>query len=229
MKKSSLLFFFLFSPVWFFITFINPNPSSAADVDALQDTCPASTPPKKSQTLFMNGFPCKNPATIAASDFKSSALNRAGDTDNFVRSSTAILTAADFPGLNTLGLAAARTDIDVDGLVMPHSHPRAAEMFFVSKGVVSVGFIDTGSQLFQTSLKEGGVFVFPRGLLHYCLNSGFEPAVAFSVLNSQNPGVVSISDAMFGSEEMINALRRRLISVSGLETERVDNVTIFGF
>ncbi|XP_043724118.1 germin-like protein subfamily 3 member 4 [Telopea speciosissima] len=175
----------------------------------LQDTCPTSTTTTTKTTgqlqeeeegaiFFINGFPCKNPAAIVASDFKTSEMKRGGDTDNFLRSSTSIITAREFPGLNTLGLSIARTDIDVDGMVQPHSHPRASELLYVRKGVVVVGFVDTGKQVFQKTLREGDVFMFPRGLLHYSLNAGFELATIFSVLNSQNPGVVSITDAMFG-------------------------------
>ncbi|KAM7471599.1 hypothetical protein LguiA_009782 [Lonicera macranthoides] len=201
----------------------------AADSDNLQDTCPTSmlTP----QTIFMNGFPCKHPASITAEDFKTTLLKEKGKTDNFVRSATTIVTAADFAGLNTLGLAAARTDLDMDGLVMPHSHPRASEILFVSKGTVVAGFIDTNNQLFQRVVKEGDVFVFPRGLLHYCLNAGFEAATVFSVLNSQNPGMVSIADAMFAASDLeaMKRLRRRLVSLSTLQLDRVVNVSLFEF
>ncbi|KAJ6676352.1 GERMIN-LIKE PROTEIN SUBFAMILY 3 MEMBER 4 [Salix viminalis] len=145
-----------------------------SDSDNLQDTCPTATTGK--QTVFINGFPCKNPNSIVASDFKSSKLSR--------------------PGLNTLGLSIARTDLEVNGLMVPHSHPRASEMFFVSTGVVIAGFIDTQTKLFQKTLKAGEVFVFPQGLLHFCINDGFNSAVVFSVLNSQNPGVVKIADAI---------------------------------
>ena len=44
----------------------------------------------------------------------------------------------------------------------------------------------------------GDVFAVPRGLLHFCLNAGYGLATVQSVLNSQNPGVASISGAMFG-------------------------------
>ncbi|KAL3570053.1 hypothetical protein D5086_027302 [Populus alba] len=103
--------------------------------------------------------------------------------------------------LNTLGLSIARTDLEIDGLMMPHSHPRASEMFFVSTGVVIAGFIDTQNKLFQKTLQPGEVFVFPQGLLHFCVNNGFNSAVVFSVLNSQNPGMVNIADAMLESDD----------------------------
>lgn len=87
----------------------------AKDSDNLYDVCPTDTTRKN---IFINGFPCKNPAQITDSDFKSSVLSKEGDTDNFQRSSTTLVTAAEFAGLNTLGLSVARTDLDVDGMVM---------------------------------------------------------------------------------------------------------------
>ncbi|KAL3575565.1 hypothetical protein D5086_023666 [Populus alba] len=110
-------------------------------------------------------------------------------------------------GLNTLGLSIARTDLEVDGLNMPHSHPRASEIFFVSTGEVFAGFFDTQSKLFSKTLKPGEVFLVPQGLLHFFINTGDEAAVIFSVLNSQNPGVVKIADAPFepDDEEMLEA------------------------
>ena len=91
------------------------------------------------------------------------------------------------------------------------------------------GFIDTEKKVFQKLLKEGDVFVFPRGLLHFCLNAGYELAVAFSVLNSQNPGVVSITDAMFEFDsDAVKVLMGRLISTTpGMNT--MQNVTSHGF
>lgn len=198
-----------------------------ADSDNLQDLCPTDT--TKKQTIFINGFPCKSPDSIFASDFKSTKLRDAGDTDNFLRSSVTIVTAADFLGLNTLGLSIARTDLDVDGIVMPHTHPRASEMFFVFKGVVIAGFVDTNGQVFQEMLKAGEVFVFPRGLLHFCFNPGYELATVYSVLNSQNPGLVSISDAVFSDFNMIDKVVRKFISVSALDDKSIRNFTLSRF
>ena len=87
-------------------------------------------------------------------------------------------------------------------------------MIFVNQGLVLAGFLDTQNQLFQNLLKEGDVFVFPTGLLHFYFNMGFEPAIIFSVLNSQNPGLVSISGRRFDPKdnvEMVRKLLKRLI------------------
>lgn len=114
---------------------------------------------------------------------------------------------------------------------MPHSHPRASEIIFINTGLVVAGFLDTKNNLFQKVLREGDVFVFPKGLLHYCLNYGFEFATVFSVLNSQNPGLVSISGAMFApnDSELKAKLRMRLLSFSRMDVERLENVTLFQF
>ncbi|CAF2090046.1 unnamed protein product [Brassica napus] len=41
---------------------------------------------------------------INAQDFKSTKLTVAGDTDNYLQSNVAVLTASEFPDLNILGL-----------------------------------------------------------------------------------------------------------------------------
>ncbi|XP_050226131.1 germin-like protein subfamily 3 member 4 [Mercurialis annua] len=199
-----------------------------ADCDNIQDICPAAFTNK--QNIFINGLPCKNPGSITASDFKSSILSHPGDTDNFLSSAITMATAVDFPGLNTLSLSIARTDLEIDGIVLPHSHPRATEMFFVGSGVVIAGFLDTNNQLFQSVLKEGDVFVAPRGLLHFCLNAGNDAAVVYSVLSSQNPGVVNVAGAVFETEpDATNKLAKRIKSVSASAINGVNNATLFGF
>lgn len=200
----------------------------AKDADNLQDTCPADMARKN---IFINGFPCKNPADVISSDFKSSLLSKRGDTDNFLGSSTNLVTAAKFPGLNTLGLSVARIDFEVDGLVLPHTNPRASEMVFVYLGKVLAGFIDTKGRVFQKILNEGDVFVFPRGLLHYFYNIGFEIATVFSVLSSQNPGVVGVSDAQFmpDDSDSMKMLINKLKSLSNLDVDRIDNATLFSY
>ncbi|KAG8089937.1 hypothetical protein GUJ93_ZPchr0011g26975 [Zizania palustris] len=189
----------------------------------LQDVCPMA--PQSERKLFMNGFLCKNPSTIIASDFKTLLLNHAGDLDNMVRSSVNIVTATEFPGLNTLGLSMARTDIAPGGAVLPHSHPRASEMMFVYSGSVVVGFFDCNGKLFQKTLAEGDVFIFPRGLVHFIMNYGFNLATTFSVLNSQNPGVVGITHAMFAPDsEIAEGLMARMLSFR--DTGMDDNNTV---
>ncbi|CAA0811226.1 Germin-like protein subfamily 3 member 4 [Striga hermonthica] len=203
---------------------------SAGDPDNLFDSCPADT---KTHTVFINGYPCKSPSERGPSDFKSSVLSMRGDTDNLFRSSVTMSTAAVFPGLNTLGLSGARIDLDVDGVVAPHSHPRASEIIFVRAGLVVAGFVDSGARVFQKQLGEGDVFLFPKGLLHYCFNAGFEEAAVFSVFNSQNPGLIGISSGLLmgngsGSYEGVKMVVEKLKAVSVRDLDGVSAVELFG-
>nr|CAD1833892.1 unnamed protein product [Ananas comosus var. bracteatus] len=183
-----------------------------ADDSPLQDVCPTALQGDRSQKLFINGFPCKNHNNISAPDFKTSLLNHAGDVDNFFRSFVNVVTAAEFPGLNTQSLSMARTDLAMDGAVLPHSHPRASEMMYVAHGTMVAGFADSNGRLFQRTIDEGDVFMFPRGLLHFCVNAGFGLATAYSVFNSQNPGVASIAGSMFTPEsEVVQRMVERML------------------
>ncbi|GAB2276876.1 hypothetical protein Dimus_011587 [Dionaea muscipula] len=188
---------------------------------SLQDVCPtaAITDPRlnKRTTLavFINGLPCKDPANITASDFKSTGLTIVGDTDNILGSFTSIVSAVEYPGLNTLGLSIGRTDLDVGGLVVAHAHPRSSEIFFVTKGAIIAGFTDSGNRVFQKVVKEGDVFIVPRALMHFVFNYGLEPATVFSVFNSQNPGLVDVSGALFQFDpNAAKEITTRIISAS---------------
>ena len=52
-------------------------------------------------------------------------------------------------------------------------------------------------------LQKGDVFVFPIGLIHYQRNVGNGNAFAIAVLSSQNPGVITIANSVFGSKPHI--------------------------
>nr|GMC87077.1 Germin-like protein subfamily 1 member 20 [Ipomoea batatas] len=60
------------------------------------------------------------------------------------------------------------------------------------------------NKLFTKVLKEGDVFVFPQGLIHFQFNIGHSKAIAFAGLSSQNPGVITIANAVFGSNPPIS-------------------------
>ncbi|KAL8473334.1 hypothetical protein ACS0TY_030238 [Phlomoides rotata] len=60
------------------------------------------------------------------------------------------------------------------------------------------------NKLFTKTLHPGDVFVFPEGLIHFQFNIGKTDAVAFAGLSSQNPGVITIANTVFGSDPPIN-------------------------
>ena len=114
---------------------------------------------------------------------------------------------AQIPGLNTLGISLVRIDYAPNGgLNPPHTHPRATEILVVAEGTLYVGFVTSNpdNRLITKILYPGDVFVFPVGLIHFQFNVGKTNAVAFAALSSQNPGVITIANAVFGSNPPIN-------------------------
>ncbi|MCD7458187.1 hypothetical protein HAX54_037506 [Datura stramonium] len=75
-----------------------------------------------------------------------------------------------------LGISLARIDYAPYGLNPPHTHPKSIEVLVV--------------------LEELCVF----GLIHFQFNVGKTKAIAFAGLSSQNPGVITIANAVFGSD-----------------------------
>lgn len=218
MKSHSSIFF-----MFLIIVAFSSIQVCLADYDNLQDTCPSS-PSNKQTTLFINGLSCNTPTNTSAHDFKNMELSKAGSRDDF-GSSINIVTASKFPGLNTLGISIGRTDIEMDGIVNLHNHPRATEMIFVKDGVLEAGFLDTQNKVFQKTIKEGDVFVIPKGLFHYFLNRGVEAATVLSVFNSQNPGLGSLT-ATPSSIESVEKIKRKLISLSELEHDSVYDLSL---
>ncbi|KAG2705499.1 hypothetical protein I3843_05G049300 [Carya illinoinensis] len=180
----------------------------ASDPSPLQDFCVAVD--KYDSAVFVNGKFCKDPKDVKAEDFFfQGRLNVARDTSGKQGSNVTAVTVEQFPGLNTLGISLARIDFAPYGQNPPHTHPRATEVLFVLEGTLYVGFVtsnqaDGKNLLFTKVLNAGDVFVFPVGLVHFQLNIGKSNAIAFAGLSSQNPGVITIANAVFGSEPPIN-------------------------
>ncbi|KAF5177175.1 Germin-like protein [Thalictrum thalictroides] len=156
--------------------------------------------------VFVNGKFCKNPKLATADDFFLRGLNIPGDTSNKLGFNVTPANVAQIPGLNTLGISLVRIDYAPYGLNPPHTHPRATEVLQVVYGSLYVGFVTSNpeNRLISKVLYEGDVFVFPVGLIHFQFNVGKTPAVAFAALSSQNPGVITIANAVFGSKPPIS-------------------------
>ncbi|KAG6651836.1 germin-like protein subfamily 1 member 13 [Carya illinoinensis] len=179
--------------------------ASAYDPSPLQDFCVAVK--DHASALFVNGKFCKDPKLVSANDFFFPGLNVPRDTSNPLGSNVTAVNVDNLAGLNTLGISLARIDFAPYGLNPPHTHPRGTEFIIVLEGTLYVGFVTSngdGNRLFTKTLYPGDVFVFPIGLIHFQLNVGKINAVAFAGLSSQNPGVITIANAVFGSDPKIN-------------------------
>ncbi|KAI6692801.1 hypothetical protein NL676_020511 [Syzygium grande] len=176
----------------------------AFDPSPLQDFCVAINDPE----VFVNGKFCKDPKQVAEDDFLFKGFRYRGNTVNPLGSKVTPAFVDQFAALNTLGISMARIDFAPGGLNPPHTHPRGTEILVVTEGTLLVGFV-TSNQLnntfFTKVLYKGDVFVFPIGLIHFQLNIGKTPALAFAALSSENPGVITIANAVFGSKPPISA------------------------
>ncbi|KAG6651832.1 germin-like protein subfamily 1 member 13 [Carya illinoinensis] len=179
--------------------------ASAYDPSPLQDFCVAVKNP--ASAVFVNGKFCNDPKLATANDFFFSGLNVPRNTLNPLGSNVTAVNVDNLAGLNTLGISLARVDFAPYGLNPPHTHPRGTEFLIVLEGTLYVGFVTSngdGNRLFTKTLYPGDVFVFPIGLIHFQFNVGKTNAVAFAGLSSQNPGVITIAKAIFGSDPKIN-------------------------
>ncbi|KAI3814504.1 hypothetical protein L1987_14144 [Smallanthus sonchifolius] len=174
----------------------------ATNHSPLQDFCVADM----SGQVLVNGFTCKNPKWVQASDFYFSGMHIKGNTSNALGSSVTLAFVFQISGLNTLGISLARLDFAPWGIIPPHTHPRATEILTVLEGQIQVGFVTSNpeNRHFSKVLNKGDVFVFPVNLVHYQRNVGNTYAVAIVALSSQNPGVIPIANAVFGSNPDIS-------------------------
>ncbi|XVF03955.1 hypothetical protein REPUB_Repub05bG0038300 [Reevesia pubescens] len=109
-------------------------------------------------------------------------------------------TMAEFPALNGQSVSYAVLQYSAGSVNPPHTHPRAAELLFLTFGTLEVGFVDTTNKLFTQTLKAGDMFVFPKGLAHYQFNCDEkEFAIAISAFGSAAAGTVSVPSTVFAT------------------------------
>ena len=144
---------------------------------------------------------CKDPRQVQADDFFYTGLHIPGEITNPLGTTVTSVTSTQVPGLNSLGISIARIDFAPWGINPPHTHPRASEILTVLEGTLEIGFVTSNPENRQITkvLEKGDAFVFPFGLIHYQRNIGSTNAVAIACFNSQNPGVITIAKAVFGS------------------------------
>ncbi|XP_022743804.1 germin-like protein subfamily 1 member 14 [Durio zibethinus] len=178
--------------------------ATASDPNHLQDFCRAINDAHNS--VFVNGRFCNDPKLDEAEDFFFSGLNMPGKTSNQLGLKVTPAIVEQIPGLNTPGISLARIDFAPNGLNPPHTHPHATEILVVLEGTLYVGFVTSSPDDRHISkvLNPGDVFIFPISLVHFQFNIGNTNAVAFAGLSTQNPGVITIPNAVFGSKPPIN-------------------------
>ncbi|KAI3461121.1 hypothetical protein Pfo_017784 [Paulownia fortunei] len=105
-----------------------------------------------------------------------------------------------FPALNGQSVSYAVLMYPGGSVNPVHTHPRSAELLFLTQGTLEVGFVDTTNKLYTQTLQTGDVFVFPKGLVHFQYNADAKnPALAISAFGSANAGTVSLPNSLFNS------------------------------
>nr|WAU86946.1 birch protein [Betula platyphylla] len=95
-------------------------------------------------------------------------------------------------------------------------------IFIVVEGTLYVGFVTSENSFFTKTLHAGDLFVSPIGLTHFQINVGTTNAVAFASLSSQNPGLVVISENLFGANPPINP--KVLVKAFQVDTNVVESL-----
>ncbi|KAK4432822.1 Auxin-binding protein ABP19a [Sesamum alatum] len=167
---------------------------AAASEALVQDFCVADL----SLPAGPAGYPCKKPASVTENDFFYHGLATPGSINKRVGAGVASALDAQFPALNGLGISILRLDLAVGGLVPLHSHPAATELVVVIEGTITLGFISSNdNKVYIKTLNKWDIFVVPQGLLHFAINAGKTPALAFASFSSQNPGIQTTPVALF--------------------------------
>ena len=181
MKITHILF--LFTVFSFTVSYGSINDFCVADLKA------PNTP---------SGYACKPLASVTSDDFSFHGLV-AGNTNNSFKIGVATATVTNFPALNGLGISALRIDIDQGGSIPMHTHPDATELLIVVQGEITAGFL-TPTTFYSKTLKPGDIFVFPKGMLHFAVNSGKGKATAFGAFSNENPRTKILDLVLFGNK-----------------------------
>ncbi|CAN6699169.1 unnamed protein product [Malus baccata var. baccata] len=147
------------------------------------------------------GYSCKKPAKVTVDDFVYSGLGIPGNTTNIFKSAVTPAFAAQFPGVNGLGISFARLDLAVGGVMPLHTHPRGSEILLVAQGTIIAGFISSANNtVYRKTLKKGDIMAIPQGLLHFQVNGDKTPALAFVSFSSPSPGLQILDLALFQND-----------------------------
>ncbi|KVH89283.1 germin-like protein 9-3 [Cynara cardunculus var. scolymus] len=146
---------------------------------------------------ILTDFITPNTSAVGASFFTYSGLN--GIYNPYLKNFTVIKASmTEFPALNGQSVSYAVLQFPPAGVNPPHTHPRAAELLLVIMGTLEVGFVDTKNVLFNQTLKEGDMFVFPKGLVHFQYNKNhIQSVIAVSAFGSANAGLLSVPKSVF--------------------------------
>ncbi|CAL5203789.1 unnamed protein product [Lathyrus oleraceus] len=143
-----------------------------------------------------SGYQCKENVTVDDFVFSNFA---SGKTIKPFNITLTVASVNNFPGLNGLDISAARVEVGVNGSIAMHTHPDASELLIMVKGQLTAGFV-TPDHAYVKDIKPGDVIAFPKGQVHFAVNSGSEEAVAFAAYSNSNPSFQFLDHLLFAND-----------------------------
>ncbi|XP_074283387.1 auxin-binding protein ABP20-like [Silene latifolia] len=168
-------------------------------------------------------FPYKNPTNVTVNDFVFSGLGVAGNTSNTMYNS-AVTPAIDtkFAGLNGLGILMASLDIGVGGVIPLRTH-RVSKVIIAIDGTIIAGFIASDNTAYFKKLNKSDMMIFPQSLLHFQVNVGEIPALAFVSLASAHLGFMFTSSSL-GSNDLPNEIIEKITLLDAQQVKVLKNI-----
>ncbi|CAM9889687.1 unnamed protein product [Chrysoparadoxa australica] len=104
---------------------------------------------------------------------------------------------ANWPALDGQGLSVALFNLEPCGINLPHVHPRASELVYAidAKKLLVAFSEENGGRGIENKISTGMTTFFPEGLVHFQQNLSCENAKYVAFLNSEDPGIVTITTA----------------------------------
>ncbi|KAL2906334.1 Auxin-binding protein ABP20 [Bienertia sinuspersici] len=96
-----------------------------------------------------------------------------------------------------MGVTMARGYWSVGTMVRIHTH-RVSEAVIVNQRTLFIGFIDPNSTTYYKALIPGEMIIILRTFMHFIVNVGSTPALAYAAFGSESPGKQSINNAFYG-------------------------------
>ena len=124
----------------------------------------------------------------------------------------------EFPTFDGQSVEYAALKFQSRSINLPHTHPCSAELLFLMKGSLQIGFMDTTNKLFIHTLQPGDMFVFPKGLMHFQLNYDTQkPTLAFSAFEYANSIACTLFNTTIDNNVLTLAFKTDVATIQTLK------------
>jgi hypothetical protein len=135
-----------------------------------------------------------------------------------------------WPGVIGNGIAMLMGFLGPCGMIAPHSHPRASEIYLNIAGPpLMAGIIpENGAPIIAGFTGPGNATVLPQGSIHFIANTGCDPTVIVAGFNAENPGALFVSSAYAAFDTETYSAAFGGIGVTMLDPAKIPNTVILG-